>query len=112
MNLLKETMDKLTYSDKHESDVRFVRCIQTKASYRDPDVESWISWEEFKELANFEYDDGFGGHEIDLNLMVVGQDWWLERHEYDGSEWWEFKTMPLRPTLKAEAPTEQYLRDK
>lgn len=22
---------------------------------------------------------------------------WLERHEYDGSEWWEYKTMPTEP---------------
>jgi hypothetical protein len=29
-----------------------------------------------------------------LKIIVVGKDWWLERHEYDGSEWWEFKTMP------------------
>jgi hypothetical protein len=26
--------------------------------------------------------------------MVIGSDWWLERHEYDGSEWWEFKSLP------------------
>lgn len=32
--------------------------------------------------------------------MVVGDDWWLERHEYDGSEWWEFKRLPS-PILSA-----------
>lgn len=21
----------------------------------------------------------------------------MERHEYDGSEWWEFKTIPIKP---------------
>lgn len=26
--------------------------------------------------------------------MLVGDGWWIERAEYDGSEWWEFKTIP------------------
>ena len=29
--------------------------------------------------------------------MVVGNNWWLERHEYDGSEWWEYKQFPVKP---------------
>jgi hypothetical protein len=45
------------------------------------------------------YDDGFGGNEIPLSLVVVGDDWWLERGEYDGSEWWEFKRLPPAPPL-------------
>lgn len=28
------------------------------------------------------------------NGVVVGKDFWLERGEYDGSEWWSFKTTP------------------
>lgn len=31
--------------------------------------------------------------------MIVGDDWWMERHEYDGSEWWEFKELPKKPTF-------------
>ena len=27
--------------------------------------------------------------------MLVGDGWWIERFEYDGSEWWEFKTIPI-----------------
>lgn len=44
-----------------------------------------------------EYDNGFGGTEVDEDLLIVGKDWWLERDEYDGSEWWEFKSLPKRP---------------
>jgi len=48
------------------------------------------------------------------DLYVVGEDWWLERGEYDGSEWWEFKRLPecpprAIPTLKT--LLEQSLRD-
>ena len=25
-----------------------------------------------------------------------GSDWWLERGEYDGSEWWEFRREPVK----------------
>jgi len=42
------------------------------------------------------YNSGFGGQEIAKDLVVVGTGWWMERHEYDGSEWWEFKAPPVR----------------
>ena len=51
--------------------------------------------ENFEELAKkINYDNGYGGHEIDLSLVVVGDDWWLERAEYDGLEWFAFKQQP------------------
>ncbi|MCR5838295.1 MAG: hypothetical protein K6G94_01515 [Kiritimatiellae bacterium] len=45
---------------------------------------------------SYDYDNGFGGAEVPEDLLVVGSDWWIERHEYDGSEWWEYKTLPKR----------------
>lgn len=54
-----------------------------------------ISKEQFKELAlNTDYDNSWGAPEVATDLKIVGSDFWLERHEYDGSEWWEYKTMP------------------
>ena len=29
--------------------------------------------------------------EVAEDLVVVGDNWWIERHEYDGNEWWEYK---------------------
>ena len=56
-----------------------------------------ISWDEFALIAkDINYDSGFGGHEIQLDLVVVGSNWWLERREYDGSESWSFKSAPQR----------------
>ena len=49
---------------------------------------------EFLEHANVEYNDRYGLEEINTKLILVGKDFWLERHEYDGSEWWEYKSMP------------------
>lgn len=54
-----------------------------------------MSWNEFAAIADITYDAGYGGQEIASDLVVVGNNWWLERYEYDGSECWEFKTPPL-----------------
>lgn len=57
-----------------------------------------ISKENFEELARkTDYDNGWGAAEIRTDLIIVGWNWWLERNEYDGSEWWEFCTMPVIP---------------
>ena len=83
MNLLKETKDVLVQHNKTPADVRWVGNNIHAAT-----------WEQFEQVADFDYDHGYGGNEISMQFMVVGDDWWLERHEYDGSEWWEYKTMP------------------
>ncbi len=91
-NLLKETLAILQANGKSPSDVRWVGAHS--APYKKKIAEG--SWDDFAKLAGFNYDDGYGGNEIESDLIVVGDDWWLERGEYDGSEWWEFKTMPSR----------------
>jgi hypothetical protein len=42
---------------------------------------------------DFRYDSGFGGQEL-FGYVVFDDNSWLERHEYDGSEWWEYKQCP------------------
>lgn len=55
-----------------------------------------MSWDKFESVANLVmYDAGFGETVINPNLKIVGVDnWWLERAEYDGSEWWDYKEFP------------------
>lgn len=94
-NLLKETIDELNTYGKVGDDVLWVGRVcwigigDCKAYY--------TTWEDFCSKADFEYDSGYGEPEIPMDLIVVGKDFWLERCEYDGSEWWEFKTMPIKP---------------
>ena len=57
-----------------------------------------ISIEDFKLLANKEYDSGYGSQKVATDLKVVGKDWWLERFEYDGAEGWEYKESPIKPS--------------
>ena len=86
-NLLKETIELLAKQDFTPADVEWVGSSDGKCA---------ATWADFAAIADFDYDDGFGGNEIPMGLVVVGADWWLERHEYDGSEWWEFKMLPVR----------------
>lgn len=39
------------------------------------------------------YDDGYGSQRL-FGVVVFKDGTWLERGEYDGSEWWEFKSTP------------------
>jgi len=85
-NLLRETLTFLASFDLTENDVLWVG-----------DQNCYCDWEHFASTAAIDYDDGFGTEIINQKLIVVGKDWWLERHEYDGSEWWEFKQLPEKP---------------
>ncbi|NLP34788.1 MAG: hypothetical protein GX359_06265 [Clostridiales bacterium] len=85
-NLLEETLEILRDNGKSFDDVVWIGS---------PD--GYIAKELFLKLADVCYNNSFGGQEIAEDLLIVGEDWWMERCEYDGSEWWEFKTMPVKP---------------
>lgn len=85
-NLLTETLEVLREHGKQETEISWVGSIDGKRA---------ISWAQFKTIAGDTiYNNGYGGQEIASDLVIVGPDWWLERQEYDGSEWWEFQTLP------------------
>lgn len=86
-NLLEETIKKIEEHGHTIHEVKFVT---------DDDV--YCDWKDFaRDAKNYNYDAWFGSIEVNINLKVVGKDWWLERHEYDGSEWWEYKSIPIAP---------------
>lgn len=93
-NLKDETLQILAGHGKTADDVRWVGT-----------TEYTIQLDNFWEKADVEYDAGFGGTEIFEDLIVVGDDFWLERHGCDGSEWWEYKTMPTKPTKARKVKT-------
>ena len=88
MNLLEETIDVLKKEWKKEDDVLWCGS-----------EDFWFTWEEFKKVADTIYDKGYGAPKVATDLVVVGKDFWLERHEYDGAEWWELKTTPKKPEI-------------
>lgn len=86
INLLEETIQDIHDHGKHIEDVIWVGNNSKKCT-----------WKQFEEMANFEYGDALGAEEVIRGVYVVGKNWWLERHSYDNSEWWEFKTLPKMP---------------
>lgn len=91
-NLWKETCEVLHNHGKSWSDVDFIT-----------DGEYGISLEVFKIRADNKYDNGYGMVYVS-NIYIVGRDWWLERAEYDGSEWWEYKELPAWPAKMNDNP--------
>ena len=82
MNLKEETLKVLHHNGKLRSDVKYV-CGD---DFR-------ISREQFWKLADTEYDP-YGAPEIATDLTLIGEDFWMERGEYDGAEVWDFHKMP------------------
>ena len=88
INLLLETIAVLEDNNVFGSDVEWCGS----------ETFGWFSWKDFEDIAkDIEYDDSFGTSYIPMDLVIVGHNWWLERGEYDGSEWWEFKKKPEKP---------------
>lgn len=93
-NLKSETLTILKKYNKSHFDIKWIGCKSFK-----------IPIKEFWELADRMYDAGYGGQEVAEDLLVVGENWWLERHEYDGAEWWEYKELPEEPETIISVPT-------
>lgn len=57
-----------------------------------------ISPKEFiRRSENINYDNSdnsYGSEEINTDLIVVGKDFWLERHKCYGFERWKYKSVP------------------
>ena len=84
MNLWKETIEILNIHNKTWNDVEFISSDNFE-----------ITKDNFERVAkNTNYDNGFGVQEIAYDIKIVGNNWWLERSEYDGAEGWDFKTLP------------------
>lgn len=85
-NLLNETISYLEKIGKTVTAISFIGSADGKYG---------STWAEFAKLADFTYDDGYGGAEIPGDLVVVFNDnTWMARGEYDGSEWWYYNRIP------------------
>lgn len=83
-NLLDETVEFLEQYGKTLDDVLFIQ---------GDDFE--ITKTNFMKVArDTNYDPGYGAQRVAKDLVLVGEGWWIERYEYDGAEWWTFKSIP------------------
>lgn len=51
---------------------------------------------EFLNKLDVDYDNGYGYQQL-YGYVWLNESAWLERGEYDGSEWWDYKECPLIP---------------
>lgn len=88
INFLKETKDVLSQNGKTMEDVVWIGTVEVE-----------IPIDEFVRLADdIEYEPDGARYEIATDLIVCGNDWYLERNRYDDyKQRWEFKTVPERP---------------
>ena len=86
-------------------------CIKRNAGYWDDDntytqKEPFLlkeghtpaEYEAFLAKLDFKYDSGYGMQEVDGRVWLMEEGTWLERGEYDGSEWWVYRKCPQIPS--------------
>jgi hypothetical protein len=106
MNLLEETKNEITRIGKTIEDIDFINITDEvekfqnyeKAKYFSTDFDGFVKF-----CARFRnYNNGYGSAEVPMNTVVVFKDGtWLERAEYDGSEWWEYRQIPRKITKES-----------
>ena len=90
MNALEELEDVLENIEKVVSDIK---AINIAIINRDYEKIVHVKRVEDLSLLNVEYDDGYGSQELE-GIVLFDDGTWLEREEYDGSEWWRFLATP------------------
>lgn len=83
-NLKEETLEVLKEYGKTMDNVEWVGS-----------ADGYIEKEDFLRLADIEYYGSFGAQEVASDLVIVGDDFYMIRGEYDGSEWWEYHSIEL-----------------
>lgn len=53
-------------------------------------------YEDFLKSLNFSYDSGYGSQKV-FGFIWYEDGTWSELGEYDGSEWWAYKVLPVIP---------------
>lgn len=81
---------KIQYGNDYDGD-RSV--IELRSNRTEQDELSFL-----ETLASINYDDGYGSQEL-FGTIVLKDSTWLERGEYDGSEWWERRKLPTEESL-------------
>ena len=93
-NLKQETQQFLERHGRSADDIECVTYDFRERTFK-------TSFASFLDVASVvEYDQGYGSAEINYTLKLIGKgrDWWAERFDYDGSEGWHMKGVPVIPS--------------
>ena len=99
MNLKEETLELFKNIDKTIDDVK--ECFIDYGTYKDeqgnwaypPKTLILCSGVFNIDKLDINYDDSYGSQEI-FGFISFKDGTWMERGEYDGSEWWDYKKCP------------------
>lgn len=100
MNLLTETLDDMKEIGKTPDDVVYIRMTKNDTGFWNSLDDSYpdeilIDFDTFKEVANEEYDSGYGSSEVNTSTAILFKDnTVMHRWEYDGAEGWEYIKLP------------------
>lgn len=99
MNLLTETIDYMKKLGKTPDDVLYVKMTKDTGFWSSLDDsypdEILIDFDTFRELANREYDSGYGSNEVNISTVILFKDnTVMHRWEDDGAEDWEYIKLP------------------
>jgi hypothetical protein len=90
VNLLAETKEAIKDSGHTPDDIVFIG--SRESGHR-------CTWDQFTQLADVTYHNGFGAQEVASDLEIVFRDGTtMWRHEYDGSENWDYSLPFVMPT--------------
>lgn len=96
MNLLKETLDRQPIEEFAKRIAWAKICVDIDNEQRVICLEPEHTEEdaiEFLKKLDFEYDNDFGMQYV-YGIIMFNDNTWLERDEYDGSEWWDPREIP------------------
>ena len=87
IDLIQETKDYMTALGYKKEDIAWIGCKNFTVPIKN-----------FWDCPPQMYDAGYGTQHVAADLIIMFQDnTWLERKEYDGSEWWEHRQAPQEP---------------
>ena len=93
-NLQRQTLDAIVQASKTVEDIAYCNIKMRSISYEQKELLKGKVFDIDK--LDFMYDDGYGSQLI-YGFIVFNDKTWLERSEYDGSEWWDYRKCPSEP---------------
>ena len=80
------------HSDRYSYDEYVAPKIKLFVNYTEKD------WDRFLKSLDFTYDNDYGSQEL-YGIIWCKDGIWIDRSEYDGSEWWQIHKCPEIPEV-------------
>lgn len=103
----RELLETIEWINKSSDKPVTIKCCAIKMEYYNSDdtsnpilLREGYTQEEYEEFLNkldFDYDDGFGLQHMFGTVWLSEPNIWMDRGEYDGSEWWRVNQCPEIP---------------